>query len=213
MAKHARKKTVSSHLTKGPVPVVPSGPPLLVGMPTHDNRAVIQTVMEFTQLGGMLGRPVQFLISRASNIPRGRNVVMDAARQASEADPLWIFWIDSDILLLPGQLDKVARMIRTAEAQGVGVTAHYRMDNGESMLMADRSMAAAHYTLDEITQMPRGATIGMAGMGFCYLPMPRATLFHADQLGEDVVFFQQYPDLTLTVDPTIELRHWKSAWF
>lgn len=196
---------------KPPTPVM--GPPLLVGMPTHDNRAVIQTVMEFTQLGTPLHRPVQFLISRASNIPRGRNVVMDAARQATDIDPLWIFWVDSDILVLPGHTERLVEMIQYAEQHQVGVTAHYRMDNGESMLMSDRTETARHYTSDEVAAWPRWERLGMAGMGFCYLPMPRAYTFRADTTGEDVRFFQDRPDLRLVCDNTIPLRHWKSAWF
>lgn len=196
-----------------PKPAIAQAPPLFVAMPTHDNRAVIQTVMEFTQLGGVLGRTVQFLISRASNIPRGRNVCMDAARQARATDPLWVFWVDSDILLIPGQAPAVADMIRYAEAHHVGVTAHYRMDNGESMLMSDRSMQASHYTSEEVAQWPRWQEVGMAGMGFCYLPMPRDYTFTADITGEDVRFFQAFPDMRLVVDNTIQLRHWKSAWF
>lgn len=187
--------------------------PLFVGMPTHDNRAVIQTVMEFTQLGSAIGRPVQFLISRASNIPRGRNVVMDAARQASDADPLWIFWVDSDILVLPGHTAWIAEMIAYAEQHHVGVTASYRMDNGESMLMSDRTDASHHYTPEDVAAWPRWQTVGMAGMGFCYLPMPRTYTFTADITGEDVRFFQAVPDLPLVCDNTIPLRHWKSAWF
>lgn len=191
--------------------------PLLIGVPTQDNRAIIHTVLELQRACGLIQRPAQFLVAQASNIPRSRNIIMEAARQQLYIEPdkpIWILWLDSDILLIPGQAENVAAMIQYAESHQVGITASYNMNDGRSVLMKTRDLEGQeHYTREDVAAMERGQTVGMAGMGFVYLPMPYDTVFHADTHGEDVLFFRDYPDLPLVVDPHVDLRHWKAQWF
>ena len=39
------------------------------------------------------------------------------------------------------------------------------------------------------------AEVGMAGLGFVYLRQPLTYRFHADELGEDIYFWQEHPEI------------------
>ncbi|PSR20187.1 MAG: hypothetical protein C7B45_16125 [Sulfobacillus acidophilus] len=91
---------------------LPSPSALIVGLPTHDQRAVVRSLIELTSSGNLLKRPVHFVLGGGSNIPRARNVVLEQLRMMFPAeDALWVLWLDSDIDVLPNQAAAIGEAI------------------------------------------------------------------------------------------------------
>lgn len=190
---------------------VPVAEPLRIAVPTHDMRAVIHTTLELAEVSHLLNRPIQFLVAEASNIPRGRNTIIQQLRAAMpEKTQAWILWVDSDIWIPEGTAPLIVDAIRWAETHQAGIVANYKMANGESVLMTSREPHLnRHYTAEEVLGLPDYTEIGMAGLGFAYLPQPLDYQFHADALGEDIHFWWDYPDLHIYFAKRIHLGHKK----
>lgn len=185
---------------------------LLVGLPTHDGRAVISSLVELTGLGRLLGGPIRILTGEGGNIPRARNYVMEQARRESTSKYEWILWMDSDIVLSPGGNVHIAAAIEWSKRTGKGWVAHYRMADGRSCLMRERQlMDPHHYTLQELGALPEWSEIGMAGMGLAFLRMDLSYVFRADVVGEDINFFLDHPDMTIHYAKRINLGHRKTV--
>jgi len=194
----------------------PASSALLVVIPSHDMRAVVPTLMALERVGHLLHRELQTVVGEGSNIPRARNVALQALREqwASAQDP-WVLWLDSDIWLANDSILAVAEAIRWTEAHDTAVVANYRMSDGRNVLMKRRAPEFpvpgedAHYTDAEIAALPDYAEVGMAGLGFVYLRQPLTYRFHADDLREDIYFWQDHPEIRLHVAKQIHLGHKK----
>ncbi len=187
---------------------------LVVAIPTHDMRAVIQSLLEIGTVGQLLQRPLQFVVSDGSNIPRSRNTILHRIRDIfPDRDRLWVLWLDSDIEILHGHAHAIQQAILWAEAHQAGIVANYRMTTGQNVLIANRdpSEAAHHLTDDELHQMEPFAEIGMAGLGFAYIPQPIQYHFYADEIGEDMHFWWDHPDISLHYAKDIHLGHRKTV--
>lgn len=181
---------------------------VLVGMPTRDGQALIQTLHELIALGHTLRVPVHFLVGEAGNIPRSRNLVMEQARARSFGSrTAWILWIDSDILIPRGGNVMVAEAIRWSWETKNAWAASYRMANGQSVLMRDHD--GGHYTPEELASLPAWAPIAMSGLGCAFVQMDLDYVFHADVLGEDVHFFRDHPNLDLHYARDVRVNHRK----
>ncbi|PSR20293.1 MAG: hypothetical protein C7B45_15610 [Sulfobacillus acidophilus] len=185
---------------------------LLVGLPTHDGRAMVHSLTALSRVGSALGRPVQFLIGEAGSIPRSRNLVLDMARRRPEVDDVtWILWLDSDILIPADAVDAMVHAILWSESTDKSWVAHYRMADGTSVLMREKSAHARHYTADEIQQLDNFAEVGLAGLGLAYIKTDVRYIFHSDELGEDVHFFLDQPHLTIHLAKDIRVLHRKAV--
>ncbi len=189
---------------------------LLVVIPSHDMRAVVPTLMALERVSHLLHRELQTVVGEGSNIPRARNVAVQGLRDRAvrDSDP-WILWLDSDIWLADDSVVAVAEAIRWAEAHDAAIVANYRMSDGRNVLMKRRAPdfpepgEDAHYTDEELAALPDYAEVGMAGLGFVYLRHPLTYRFHADDLGEDIYFWQDHPEMRLHLAKQIHLGHKK----
>lgn len=189
--------------------------PLLVGIPTHDSRVVVHSMVELTNLANCLEGGIDIFTAEGGNIPRTRNMVMDQIRRVTPKgeDPVWVLWLDSDILLPAGSAAIIAQYVQEGRESMRAWLAHYHMANGQSVLMKDRTLyRARHYTHEELTTLPDWAEIGMGGFGLAYLPMALDYKFHADAAGEDINYFLDHPDLTVHLAKSIVLKHRKPVW-
>lgn len=187
--------------------------PLLVGVPTHDGRAMITSITALSRVGNILDRPVVFLIGEASNIPRSRNLVMDEARSRAEVkESAFILWMDSDIMIPASSVPAIVQAIMWSHDTQQNWAAHYRMATGDSVLIAERSRdGARHYTMDELNAMDNFSSIAMGGMGLSYICMPMDYVFHADVVGEDVNFFLDCPTIDLHYAKEVKIFHRKTV--
>lgn len=185
---------------------------LVVAIPTHDMRAVVQSLLEIGVVAHLLQRPLQFVVSGGSNIPRTRNTIVHRLRHIFPTnDRCWVLWLDSDIEIPAGQASAIQEAILWAEAHQSGIVANHRMTTGQNVLMANRdpSEVAHHLTDDELQQMEPFAEIGMAGLGLAYVPQPIHYHFYADEIGEDMHFWWDNPDIHLHYAKDIHLGHRK----
>jgi len=187
---------------------------IIVGIPTHDQRSLVLSILELTALSTLLHRRVQFVIGEGSNIPRSRNAVVEQIQrtQAGRATA-WMLWLDSDILVPPGSAPIIAEAIRWAEVTHVAIVGNYRMSTGQSVLMDRRGPDGVphHYTDAELAALPRPfPEVGLAGLGFTYCEQPLAYRFHADIVGEDTHFWWDHPELHIHWIPRLRLGHHKS---
>lgn len=186
------------------------GKELYVGIPTHDGRAIINSMFEIVAVGLRLERRVRVWIGEAGNIPRARNTVLDQARQYASESPAWILWIDSDIIIPPGGHHAIAEAIQWSESSGTGWVANYKMSDGQNVLMKERRLyGSPHYSQQEIEQLPDWAEIGMSGLGLAFLPVALDYEFHADRAGEDTHYFLDYSDLQVRFAKKIKIHHRK----
>lgn len=192
-----------------------SNPPsssLIVGIATHDQRAMIQSVMQLRRIGQLLQRPMQFFIGDGRTIPESRNRVVEAivARYPRE-EAVWMLWLDSDILIPPNSASTIADAINWAESQQVCVVANYRMVTGQNVLIANREDPFHHYTDEELVGLPKPyPRVELAGLGFTYLHQPLAYRFYSDTTGEDLHFWWDHPDLPVHWIDTLRLVHRKA---
>ncbi len=126
----------------------------------------------------------------------------------------WVLWLDSDIILQFESYLKIAEAMRWAEKKNKSWTANYRMANGTSVLMKQRTLYnAEHYTDEEVEQLKPYAEIAMTGFGFAYINMDLEYRFRADEAGEDVNFFLDNPDFNIYLAKDISIGHSKSVVF
>ena len=128
---------------------------------------------------------------------------------------MWVLWIDSDILVLPGSGPTIAAAMRWAEETHVCVVGNYRMQTGQSVLMDRRGLEGSphHYTDVELAALPRPyPEVGLAGLGFAYCPQPLTYRFHADTIGEDIHFWREHPELRIHLIDGLHLGHRKSQF-
>ncbi len=185
---------------------------LIVGIPTHDGRAMINSCMELVALGGVMRRVTKLMLGEAGNIPRARNIVMDEVRKElnRETGIAWVLWLDSDILLPTRSHLAIANAIQWSEQTGKAWVANYKMGNNKNVLLKQRDLyVAEHYTDEELNNLPPYAEVAMSGFGLAYLPMDLSYLFHADRWGEDVHFFNDHPNLKVHYAKDIVLNHKK----
>ncbi len=70
---------------------------LIVTIPTHDMRAVVQSLIELGVVSQLLQRPIHFVVSEGSNIPRARNTILQRVQHTfPHQDAMWVLWLDSD---------------------------------------------------------------------------------------------------------------------
>jgi len=186
---------------------------LRVCLPTRDGRAEVHTVATLlTALPAALGRPVLIHLGQAGNIPRARNQAQrEAEAHAPDQDPVWVLWVDSDILLEADQAPAVARYVERAEVDGVGWVAHYRQADGRSVLSLEGGRHAPILAAEEAEALPDWHPIAMAGLGLAYLPMPRGYLWHADDMGEDWHLWQD-TGMVARFAAGIRVRHHRLAY-
>ncbi len=189
--------------------------PLMVAIPTHDSRTVVYTMIALTQLGNLVPGGIHIITAEGGNIPRTRNLCMDIIRHndPKPADPCWVLWIDSDILVAPEMAPVIAEYINEAMVSHRPWLVNYNMADGRSTLMKDRTQYnARHYSTEELIALPDWAEVGMGGFGMAFLPMELGYQFKADISGEDIHYFLDHPDLTVHVAKKIILRHRKAVW-
>ncbi len=188
--------------------------PLLVGIPTHDGRAMINSCMELVLLGNVMQSVMKLMVGEAGNIPRARNIVMDEVRKELNRGTglAWVLWLDSDIVLTPGSHQSIAHAMRWSHQTGNAWVANYRMGNHQNVLLKQRDLyLSEHYTDEELTNLPPFAEVAMSGFGLVYLPMDLTYLFHADRWGEDVYFFMDHPNLKIYYANEIVIQHKKTV--
>jgi hypothetical protein len=183
-----------------------------VGLASHDGRMMVTSLIELINASVMMKRNIQVMMGQASNIPRARNLVMNQLRQAyPNQDHAWILWIDSDVLIPPGEHKHIVEAVQWAESTGKSWVANYKMSSNDNVLMSERKlMGAPHYTNEELDAMEPWAEVGMAGLGMAYLLMPTKYVFHADWAGEDIYFWLENPNLHIYYAKDIRLQHQKA---
>ena len=147
----------------------PSSTDLIIGIATQDQRAIVPSILELGALGQLLHRRVEFVIGEGSNIPRSRNAVVEQIQRNHFQSTMWVLWIDSNILVLPGSRPIIAAAMRWAEETHVCVVGNYRMQTGQSVLMDRRDPEGSphHYTDAELAALPRPyPEVDLAGLGF-----------------------------------------------
>ena len=187
--------------------------PLLIGIPTRDSTMVIGTMLELIESGHGLGRPVQFVSSEASNVPRARNIVVAQIRAnyAAAVHP-WVLWIDSDIIIAPGGHVAIVDALRWAEEHETPIVANYLMADGQSVVMLGPDRHQVHHgTREEITELANYAEVQMTGFGFLYIRHPLSYVFHADLYGEDIHFWWDNPEIQPHLAKQITLGHQKTV--
>ena len=187
---------------------------LIVAIPTHEMRAVVQSLLELGVFSQLLRRPIHFVVGEGSNIPRARNSIVQRLQCTfPDRDAVWVLWLDSDIEIPPGVAPAISIAVTWAEAHDACVVANYRMNTGHNVLMANRDPAepAHHITDEEFQTMPNFAEVGMAGLSFAYLHQPLAYRFHADETGEDIHFWWDHPEIRLHWAKDIHLGHRKTV--
>lgn len=186
--------------------------PLHVCLPTRDGTAQIATILAtLTTLREAVGRPVRFHLGNLGNIPRSRNRCMRGYEQDFDGDPLWALWIDSDIYLHPDDAPAAAPYIARAEAEGVAFAAHYRQADGHSTLFRNRGPEEEALSEEEALALEDWSRLGVSGFGLLYAPMPRGYVFHADEMGEDVHFWLEHPDMELHFAKGIKIGHYRAV--
>lgn len=186
--------------------------PFFIGCPSRDGQGLVQSVLALGHLEAWLQRPIAFIMGIGSNIPRARNGVMDQIRRDFGLQTHWVLWWDSDILVTPDQIPAVAAMIRFGQEHQMAVTANYRINTGEHVLMQTIDGTIHRFTDQGLAALPEWAPIESTGLGFCYCPVEAEYIFHADRMGEDVHFWHDHPDLELRVTKAVQLRHAKTVW-
>lgn len=189
--------------------------PLLIGVPTPNGMGLMTSVLTLSRLHRDLDRPVAFAQGEGGNIPRARNLVLASIREKLGPDPASVLWWDTDIRVTEEQIPAVADMVRYGESHQVCVTAHYRMNTGDTHLMrGDRTPGAGtHYTPEELAAMPEWSPVGMAGFGLLFIPsMPLDYVFHADTIGEDTHWWWDHPDLPVVWSRAVQIHHRKAVW-
>lgn len=183
--------------------------PLIIALPTHDDRVVVQTLLELLKVGNVLGVSAHVFSSEASNIPRARNQVLAQIRQRfPNWENPWVLWVDSDIVVPMNGHQPILEAIRWAQAHRKIVIANYLMANGIPVVMRPDG---THFTLEEIAALPDYSPIGLAGLGFAYLPQPLDYVFHADRVGEDVYLWRDHPEWSLHLAKNVRLGHRKTV--
>ncbi len=187
--------------------------PLSVGIATHDQRAMIQSIMQLRMVGQLLQRHVQFFVGDGGTIPESRNRVVEAiAARYPREEAAWMLWLDSDILIPPDSASTIATAIKWAESQQVCVVANYRMVTGQNVLIATREAPFHHYTDEELGTLPKPyPRVALAGLGLAYLHQPLAYRFYSDVTGEDLHFWWDHPDLSIHWIDTLHLVHRKAV--
>lgn len=186
--------------------------PLLIAIPSQDGRAVVDTLQALTNVAFHMNREIAFITPQASNIPRGRNLAMQmaAAMNPNPKDPLWMFWVDSDVRIEPFQEHYMADMIKFAEDNNAFVTGLYKMD--DKNYVATMDIEGTKHLSGRLDMIKPNAAVKTTGFGFLYGPMPRTYTFHADRLGEDLKFWQENKHLKLYANTQVQLSHWKARW-
>lgn len=193
----------------------PSADSFIVAIPTHDRRAIVQSLMELGRVSEILKRPMHLTVSEGSNIPRSRNSAIDQIQyQYPDAATKWMLWLDSDIVILHDSAEIIADAIRWAETNQVAVTGNYRMNTGENVLLSTRGPQPEphHFTDDELVALPRPyPPVALTGFGFLYLEQPLSYRFHADVVGEDIHFWWDNPYIRLHWITDLHLGHHKAV--
>ncbi len=163
-----------------------------------------------------LGRPVQIHLGEASNIPRARNVCLRLVEAAVGPDarlaPLWILWLDSDIRLGGQAAPQLAQYVHRADQERVAFAAHYRQADGRSTFFPRRGrMIGPALEAAAVQRLPDWSELGMSGFGLLYAPVEAGYVFHADDAGEDILFWLDHPGLPLRYAQGIAVRHHKAV--
>lgn len=198
--------------------------PIYLGIPSHDGRVVIESLVELVQVANRVGG-LQIEPAEGGNIPRARNAVMDRVYHAAGGTyairtqdpnppaPQWVLWLDSDILIPVGTAPLLADYLNTGRATDRQWLANYHMADGQSVLMKDRTLyGARHYGLDELICLPDWAAVGMGGFGLSFLKMDLTYEFHANAAGEDIHYWLDHPDEKVYVAKQLLLKHRKAVW-
>lgn len=176
-------------------------PHLVLGMTTRDGFAVATTLLFAHLLAVRLGRVFSFVIQEASQIVRGRNLVVAEVRarlptyhQAGLAIPTHLLWCDADMVWEEAMLDPLAEMIRTAEARNLDVGAFYlRADRRPTWLTGsdwDHLVPIDWEAVQPGTLTP----LRMMGFGLAYVRIDWDYQFRADTRGEDYYYWRDHPD-------------------
>lgn len=162
--------------------------PLMVGITTRDGNGRMESLLHMYQVGALLNRPVGHILVEASQIVRGRNMVSDAFRQMIEAQPADVrlgrmFWLDSDIVLTPNDVEPLAKMIWYAENMGYDISARYHRSDGQPAWIGFKE------TIDD----KECQAVESVGFGCLYAKFDPDYVFRADTLGEDVYYWKDHP--------------------
>jgi len=169
-------------------------------------------VLSLLQVGRRLNRPTVFFIAEASNIPRGRNMILDQLRMRfPDRSTLPVLWVDSDIWIPPFAEQSITDAIEWGDSHHANVVANYLMANGQTVLMNDRTTQGRHFTPEEWQALPDYAEVGITGFGFLYVEQPLAYTFYADRIGEDIHFWWDNPEIRIHVAKRITIGHRKSV--
>lgn len=184
---------------------------LIVAVPTHDMRMVIPSLLELNAVGRQVRRPLQFVMGQGSNIPRSRNHILQQLRQLyPHRDTAWVLWIDSDIWIRPESALAIAEALEWAHQHEQAIVGNYRMVNGASVFMHSRNpQDGRHYSDEELAQLPDYSEIALTGFGFAYVPQLLDYTFRADDIGEDIHFWWDHPEIHLHWPKAIHLGHLK----
>ena len=183
--------------------------PILVAVPSRDGSAQLRSIEAFHYVGLATRRPVIFLMTEASNVPRARNGIHEALLQMGVSAATKIWWLDSDILFDGSAAPHLQAMMEEGDRRGrqVLVAAHYRMITGEWQGLVHRDQGqhvvpeALHAAetartlgveprdVPAFRRMPKAAT----GFGLVYGATDPSYMWRADALGEDIHWWRDHP--------------------
>lgn len=201
-----------------PAPDTPSTCAVLFGMTTRSGEADATTMFMLPGFAAVtLNRPVSSLVvARCSQIVKGRNLVHQRAKWRLDqlppgvTAPDHLIWIDSDIVLEPRTLLALAECVHFCEAHpgtAAGI-AYAREPDHDSGGQPPAAMGGTGEdpVYDDSGQYQRVAVLGF---GATVIPMDLDYVFHADNIGEDVYYARDHPDLTWWVHRGAMARHRK----
>ena len=196
------KEGIEKNQGRREVPVLPPVIPWL--MPTYDNRIHSEILLQYNH---MINNDVMLfpIISQASNIPRGRNGLMQyvlASPIPFEKRDGYIFllWQDTDIFIQVKDYPHFIDMLRYAYAKenNTIVACYYKQSDGNLSIRKHRHILDENEYL-EISSKEEYIYMGqkgITGFGLCAGWFPMNYKFHADTLGEDTNFYlDNHPEL------------------
>ena len=188
-------------------------------IPTKNGYVQISTMMmlhALTVRNSQLSFPV--ISVQTSNISKSRNGCMDTIRH-NELPYIMCLWIDSDMVIEEKDVVHVEAIIkegleRNQKGMEAGIVCNYRTSNNGSQIKSARTReASSEVSIDELSNQGIYSMghDGVSGFGLAFLPMPPQYIFHSDELGEDMYYWIEHPELEMLIYTDFVPRHVKEV--
>lgn len=150
---------------------------------------------------------VQDCVVQASNIPRARNACMENFGRETVASQKFIIWIDDDIVIRDGNKFLESLVYALSLPREAILVVGYRMNiapDFENTVRQYRRIRGEGpnppYVVSEDEAVTCLGLNGCAGLGLAMGWFPDDYIFHADEVGEDVYFWCENPEIKMYVD-------------